>query len=273
MELHELSTGSVLSQKSAATFKSLFNADVPIIVCNPATTPLTAVRSDLSLALRHANAILVVVCSTEDAPAFAETVAKQFPPSLSVVFAEPSRALNAIRTLSAEPGSSLAVQRYQDNYTASGLSKVTALVAEKLSVASSGAPALFAVTAREQIKAALSVCESTLNAARREVDAAVVANIGLRDRVAELEARIEGEVLGVDSANEVKRAVARAKQDVKVVMDRLTWWRCIWRVDDIGDTVKSAVDRAWCRELEDRVRLTLTIPISYECSPNIAHLP
>ena len=237
--------------------KVIFSSDIPIIVWNPATTALARLQSDFKPVFHYANTILVVIAPTESTPSTVETVAKHFPTTLSVVFAEPSRALSAIRTLSAEPGSSVAVQRYQDNYSASGISKLTSVIAEKLSVASSGAPALFTLTAREQIKAALAACEATLKSAQREVDAAVVANIGLRDSVAELEARVEAEVLGIDSASEVKRAVARAKQEVKTVMDRLTWWRCIWRVDDIGDTVKSAVDKAWCRELEDRVRATV----------------
>jgi hypothetical protein len=189
-------------------------------------------------------------------------VAEQFPPTLSVVFTQPLRALNAIRTLSDQPGSSLAVQRYQDDYTASGLSKLTSLVAEKLSPASFGASVLFAFTAYEQIKAALRVCEDTLKASNREVDTAIVANIGLRDAVADLEMRIEAEVLGRDSTSEVRRAVSAAKQDVQTVMNRLTWWRCIWRVDDIGGTVKAAVDRAWCRELENKVRLGQTASVS-----------
>ena len=238
---------------SSAAYKSLFSSDIPVIVCNPATTPLETLRSDLSLVLRHGNAILVVVSSPESAPEFSEYATKQFPRSLSVVFVDPTRALAATRTLSAEPGSSVAVQRYQDNFSASGVSKFTSLLAEKLAVTSHGVHALYALTAREQIKTCLASCQAVLKAASREVDEVHCAKYSLQDQVTELEARVATEVLGAGSAEEVKKALSRAKQEVKVVMDELTWWRCIWRVDDVGDTVKTAVDSAWCRELESRV--------------------
>lgn len=236
--------------------KALLSSDVPVIVCNPVTTPIAKLRSELLLALQHQNAVLILIGSPEAARTVEESGLKQLPKRLTTIFVDPSRALNAIRTLSAEPGSSVAVQRYQDNYAASGISAFTAALARKLSVVSSGGiRALYALSAKEHVKASLCACLATLKTAGVEVDAAVVSSMDLRDSVAELEARIEAEVLGVSSANEVQRALGRAKAEVKVVMDRLTWWRCVWRVDDIGDTVRSAVDAAWCRELEDRVSL------------------
>lgn len=254
IEVCELPIVPLRNVSSSASYRTLFSSDVPIIVCNPVSTPLASLRSELSLILNHANAILVVVCSAESSAPYAEYLSKQFPQPLSVVFVDPSRALSAIRTLSAEPGSSIAVQRYQDNYAASGISKFTSLLQDKLSVTSAGGiSALYAASAREQIRASLCACYNTLKSAERDVDAATVSSITLRDSVVELEARVGAEVLGGDSVSEVKKALARAKVEVKAVMDRLTWWRCVWRIDDIGDTVKTAVDKAWCRELEDRV--------------------
>ena len=254
-EIRELPTTRLHERTSSTASKALFSADIPIIVCNPVTTPLSTLYSHLSLALSHGKAILVIVSSSELASSCAEYVTKQFPSSLSVVFVDPSRALNATRTLSAEPGSSIAVQRYQDNFTASGISQLTSLITEKLSVTSAGGiDALYASTAREQIKACLSSCQAALKAATREADAVDCARYSLLDDISELEARIGTEVLGLNSGSEVKKALSRAKQEVETVMDRLTWWRCVWRVDDIGDTVKGAVDKAWCRELESRVR-------------------
>lgn len=254
LEIRELPTTQLQDAEPSAYYKTLFSSDIPIIVCNPATTSLATLRSNLSAILHHGHAVLVTVSSGEPDPAYMDYVAKQLPRSLSVVFVDPSRALNATRTLSAEPGSSVAVQRYQDNYNASGISKFSSLIAEKLSVTSSGGVhALYALTAQEQIKACLSSCQATLKAASREVDTVDCARYSLQDDVTELEARIGKEVLGMESGSEVKKALNRAKHEVKTTMDRLTWWRCVWRVDDIGDTVKGAVDKAWCRELESRV--------------------
>lgn len=254
LELHELPNVTADRTKAAVVHKALLSSDVPVIVCNPVTTPLAKLRSELPLVLHHGSAILVLVCSPDSANTFEDAVMKSLPKTLSVVFVDPPRALNAIQTLSAEPSSSVAVQRYQDNYAASGVSQFTAALARKLSVVSSGGIcALYALSAKEQIKASLSACHETLKAAEREADAAVVSTMDLRDYVAELEAIIEAEVLGVSSVNEVQRALAYAKTEVQAVMERLTWWRCVWRVDDIGDTVRAAVDKAWCRDLEDRL--------------------
>lgn len=219
VELSELPSIPLSHVKASAVHKALLSSDVPVIVCNPVTTPIAKLRSELPLALQHQNAILVVVYSPESASTFEDAVSKQLPQSLSVVFVDPSRALGAIRTLSAEPGSSIAVQRYQDNYAASGISKFTAALTQKLSiVSSSGISALYALSAKEQVKASLSACHTTLKAAGREIDVTVVSNIGLRDSVAELEARIEAEVLGASSVNEVQRALGRAKAEVKAAL-------------------------------------------------------
>lgn len=234
--------------------QALLSSDVPVIVCNPVTTSIAKLYSELPLSLQHENAILVVVCSPESISTFADAVSKHLPKSLSVVFADPSRALGAIRILNTEPRSSVAVQRYQDDYAASGISKFTAALTQRLSIVSSGGVgALYALSAKEQVKASLSTCHATLKTADEEVGAVMCSSIDLTCSVAELKERIEAEVLGVSSANEVQRALDRAKVEVKAVLDHLTWWRCIWRVDDIGETVKAAIDKAWCRDLEDRV--------------------
>ncbi|EKM54560.1 uncharacterized protein PHACADRAFT_97833, partial [Phanerochaete carnosa HHB-10118-sp] len=255
VELRELrSVPLSLVTNHGAVTKALLSSDVPVIVCNPVTTSIAKLYSELPLLLQHENAILVVVCSPEPASTFADAVLKHLPRSLSVVFTDPSRALGAIRILNTEPRSSIAVQRYQDNYAASGISKFTAALMQKLSIISSGGiGALYALSAKEQVKASLSACHATLKTAEEEVSTTTCSSIDLRCSVAELKERVESEVLGVNSANEVQRALNRARVEVKTVLDHLTWWRCIWRVDDIGETVKTAIDKAWCRELEDRV--------------------
>lgn len=235
--------------------KQLQAADVPVIVCNPLTTILVSTRADDALPWHHANAVLVIVSSSEISSELRKVISKRFPPTLSIVFADPRRALAAVRTLSSEPGSSVAVQRYQDNFTASRISDFTSLVAEKLATASGSAAALHSTSVGEQIKAALATCRQTLDDASEEADEVVLTAMGLQDEVEGFKACIGPEVLGTNSVQYVRGSVSRAKRDVKVVMDRMTWWRCVWRVDDVGETVKAAVDKAWCRDLEDEVRV------------------
>ena len=154
--------------------------------------------------------------------------------------------------LGSTPASSSAIQQYQDNFTGSHVSDLTAAIAEKLSAAAALDPYVRTVTASELTRISLTACRDALDRASRAVDKVALDSIDVKDQVAELEARAEVEVLGSD-AGEVKVSVDKAKKEIKVALDRLNWWRFIWRVDDIADTMQVAVDKAWCRDLEDKV--------------------
>jgi hypothetical protein len=52
----------------------------------------------------------------------------------------------------------------------------------------------------------------------------------------------------------VDKAFAQAGTEMRTVMGLLTWWRAAWRVDQIGEIVNDAVDKAWCNDLEKHVR-------------------
>jgi hypothetical protein len=54
----------------------------------------------------------------------------------------------------------------------------------------------------------------------------------------------------------VGKALADAKREIGAVMRRLTWWRLVWQVDEIGSIVGDAVRRMWCRDLERHVRVS-----------------
>jgi hypothetical protein len=52
----------------------------------------------------------------------------------------------------------------------------------------------------------------------------------------------------------VTDAIVKAEKDMRRVMDSLTWWRAVWRVDELGAIVTYAVENAWCKDLERHVR-------------------
>ncbi|KAI0339810.1 hypothetical protein BDW22DRAFT_1486518 [Trametopsis cervina] len=247
VELHEMRTAA-----SRPPANNLFSADVPIIVYNPVTTPLSQLLEDPSLPLAHVNAILAVVTSPNAPPGTWKNLSRVLPKTLTTIFVDPSRAIGAIRALSLDAGSSLAVQRYQDDYTGSRVADLTRILADKLSAASGGdSTGLAEVTTREQVQASLVACGRVLKNADVEIGEVVAAVLSLRDKIAELEARAGPEILGADGGKVVADAVARAKAEVKIVLDNMTWWRSVWRVDDVEEIVRTAVDKAWCRELED----------------------
>jgi hypothetical protein len=248
------------STRNASNIRSAFQADVPIIVCNPLTTPLSQILSDPSLPLNHANAILAVVTTPNSPQGTWKHIAKSLPATLTTVFVDPSLAIGAISTLNLDTGSTLAVQRYQDDYTGSRMSDLTDIIAQKLSLASNGdIDSLHEFTTREQVEASLAACLQVLQTADMEV-ARVVSDVHkLRDAAAEIEAKIGPEVLGAENSGAVIEATAMAKKEVETVMNSLTWWRAVTRVDDVGETLRAAVSKAWCRDLEDKVRIW-TIP-------------
>lgn len=261
VELQELRRPAQ-AENAPSSVQSLFSADIPIIVCNPVTTPLSKLTSDPSLPLTHANAVLVVVTTPSFPPGTWNHAAQLLPKTLSVVFVDPARALSAVRTLSLDASSSVAVQRYQDEFTGSRIADLTSTVAEKLAAASQGnLLRLSEATALEQIRSSLEACHQVLKKADAEVGRVVSRILSLRDEVAELEARIGPDVLGGENGGAVAAAMADAKKKVAVVVDNLTWWRCIWRVDDVGDILRGAVDGAWCRGLEEQVGYPATVVV------------
>ena len=62
----------------------------------------------------------------------------------------------------------------------------------------------------------------------------------------------EGSAAGM---RERRSDAGEAKKEVKIVFDQLTLWTAISRVDELGEVVRTAVRRAWCRDLEDQVRV------------------
>lgn len=184
-----------------------------------------------------------------------------FPDTLTVLFIDPSRALSALRTLSAAPSSSVAVQRYQDDFDGSRIASLTHAIRELLAASShilprSVSPALHVHTAQANVAGSLDACNIFLARALREIDELCLRVGALKDRVEEVRVRVPQEVFGAagEGADEIQLAVGKAKRDIGVVMGTLTWWRLLWRADDLSEVVGAAIDRAWCKDLESKVR-------------------
>lgn len=111
------------------------------------------------------------------------------------------------------------------------------------------------------IKDALLTCRSVLSHAEREGDAVCAGTSSLRGQIEEAKAKVHFEVFGPPGkdGDEITKAVGHARKSVKVTTDALQWYKLFWRVDDIREVVTSAVDRAWCRDLERKVRPLLLL--------------
>ncbi|KAM5540227.1 hypothetical protein V8D89_006046 [Ganoderma adspersum] len=243
--------------------KALFNADVPIVVCNPVSTSLESifpVSSTLTLPLSRENTVLAIVSpssSETTAPTHgSQTTLLDSQESLRVLFVDPARALHGLDVLANGSASSLSVQRYQDDSTGSNVANVTNAVKDILSCVSSGSvAAVHAQTGRALIKDALDTAHRVLRKAKSEADAVLTATSSLRSQMEEAKAKAHLEVFGTGGkdGDEIAKAVTQAKRSVQPTMDALQWYKLFWRVDDVREAVSAAVDRAWCRDLERKL--------------------
>ena len=292
IHINELAPPSLMPPSQAQSFSqsprilddadviTVFKADVPIIVCNSLTTPL------LRIPFLTNNAILVIT-STPSLPEATLAHPSFFPyqhisksgnnvelGNLKILFIDPTRAIHALRALKSDPSSSVAVQRYQDNFVGSRIATLTDAL--KSIFSSTDAPqspnnissisastTLRTRTALAQIRGALSACAVSLQRAKADINMVCADVSELSGKVEEARARIQGEVFGLSrqhdaskatsGGDEVAMALKVAEEEIKVVMDRLTWWRMVWRVDEIGGIIGSAVEKVWCKELENKV--------------------
>ena len=239
----------------------ILQADTSIVVCNPLTTSLPNLLR-ANLLLNNSNLILVLTCAypppvTEPLGSFLSShfhVTNSFHSPPKVLSVDPPRALSAIEALTTTSLSSSAVQKYQDDFLASRISELTALLSSRF--ASGTNPAQ---TALVQIRFALSACNATLQHAKRELNTVSAAVSHLKGKLDESKAKIYEEVFGrpgeqtTAAQDEVVAALDTARKDIKEVMDRLTWFRMLSRLDEISDVVAQAVEKRWCQELEKQV--------------------
>lgn len=120
-----------------------------------------------------------------------------------------------------------------------------------------------AETALTRVRLALEACRAAIRTEERDLDAVFLRANELRGMAEEARAKAHAEVLGAKAGEagepEVAAAMKLAAGDMKAVMDHLTWWRMLGRVDEIGLIVGNAVRRVWCKDLEAKVRLALQI--------------
>ncbi|RPD57636.1 hypothetical protein L226DRAFT_481906 [Lentinus tigrinus ALCF2SS1-7] len=268
IEVTEFAPSSTGVPPDAETAKALFTADVPIILCNPISTPVPTISTSPTLPVSRENTILAVLSPSPTHPATtahgsqAEGLVTH--ESLRVVFVDPVRALHGLEMLDEDVPSPIDVQRYQDDVSGSNVSSITRTVKEILAQTvgdslnvppSAQVVAVHAQTGRALIADALATARVVLRKAELQADAVLTATSALRGQMEEAKAKVHLEVFGVEGkdGDEIAKAVAQAKKSVQPTMDALQWYKLFWRVDDVREVVTAAVDRAWCRDLERKL--------------------
>jgi hypothetical protein len=209
----------------------------------------------------------LVVLTASIAPAqIQDIIQKQSPHQTAnripeVVSVDPKLAIEAIRALQAEPHSISAIQRYQRDFVRSRLSSITKALQIKLA-AKPYMPTIRANLALSHISEALHYYIRSVQQARHETDKAFIDASHLEEAVREAQTRAAKDVFGQRDPstgkvvlNEVDEALKQAEKEMRQVMDTLTWWRMLWRVDEISGIISSALKQSWCHGLEKKVRI------------------
>ncbi|KAL0956333.1 hypothetical protein HGRIS_002484 [Hohenbuehelia grisea] len=258
----------------------LYASDIPVVIFHPTNSSPRSLLNSQDLPLSNPYLVLLISSSTTLPPL--PTLLKLSPPplertsrvspvpptNLNVFAVDPLRAAKSLEIIQSNPSSSAAIQRYQDEYMGSRISSLKEILTNFfLSLGDDPKRSLVQRRAMVRISGALLASRSQLRRAKQELDELGIVVSRLEGEVAEVQAKVEWEVLGSCSSSrpasagtkptdEVQKALLEAEKSMQIIMHRLTWWRMLLRVDDVGTIVGDAVDRLWCRELERKLVLT-----------------
>ncbi|KAF8904423.1 hypothetical protein CPB84DRAFT_1896922 [Gymnopilus junonius] len=247
---------------------AIHQADIAVIIFNPITTPLSTVLS----AVLPTNTIFVVTstASQADLGAIVQQYLSSVPSprrlhrkSPEIVSADPRRAVDAIKAIQGQHNSLAAIQKFQDDFIGSNIAEVTHALQRRLT----GKQPFISVRKNMaicRINDAFQWSSANILQSRDALDQAFIDVSTLRQRLEEIQAKAEIQVFeGHDrdaseklELNAVDEAIHEAELELKDVMDNLSWWRMIWRVDEISTIVGAALKETWCRNLEKKLILS-----------------
>jgi hypothetical protein len=292
------------------TSQILATADVPVIVCDPATSEggWDDVKQ-LTRSLFLSRGIVVVLgASGPHVPSPPEG-----PEQLQIRVVDPWRAeqaLAALREASGEnsgkigkigtSGTSVdaanAVQRFQDDFNGSQISAVTQAIKSHLghSSDSDSTKSLNVASIRVQttlniLQSALAQAEQALWTSRAEVVDAFQRIDAAREELGREREEARKGVFGtlqfqstsivpplaaseqakagkdvhthtaaLQAKDSVGQSLEAAEKIVRETMDRLVWWKLLYKVSEVDYTVTSAVAGSWFRDLEPEVEIIST---------------
>jgi hypothetical protein len=259
----------------------LLEADVSIVVCNPLTADITTVIS-LTL-LQNPKTILVLTCnpSSEVASVIKSKLQDACkPPRLGkkyhgphIVFADPLRAIAANAILRADSRSPSAIQIYQTNFVASGVSEVTEQLRQRLSDPNKSLEGVRSQSSLAVVHSAIATMASWLRRAQDEVEEVFSDIRKIHDLTEEANAKVQAEVFSSpgQKTNIIAESFQISTKEVKKTLDRLTWWRLPLTVDDTCNLIESAVHRTFCLDLEKGVSLKVHTRSSLQVDTLVAH--
>ncbi|KAF7980721.1 hypothetical protein HWV62_36723, partial [Athelia sp. TMB] len=223
----------------------LLKADIPIILLNPLTTSPSFLLKH-ALLLRNPNTIILIsaIPSTPEVAQHVQDSLIHFSSGAKIIFVEPHLALRALSTLASDPKNARNVEKFQHDYTRSNIALVNGAISAILEKFPQKPGMVRAETALSGVRLALEACRDAIKGEEQDLDAVFLRANELRGMVEEAKVKAHAEVLGAKAGEmgepAVEAAMSVAAKDMKGVMDYLTWWRMLGRVDEIGVLVGNA---------------------------------
>ncbi|KAF9227352.1 hypothetical protein BS17DRAFT_775358 [Gyrodon lividus] len=262
VQLTELPDLSSLSAVSTEADSLLLSSDVLLFLCDPITTPLSDLANRAKHLVNKPNTILVFTSSSasERQHQFASRSLSELGCQPGhIVFVDPIRALTAITALQANPGSPSAIDKYQTDRLGSRISTIGATVGEILGPKNLSDNSLLGLrqgTALSQVHTALTASFRSVEGVEKEVNFVAGRLHNLRSEVKQIQVKAITEIFGEQGqADKVGKALSQGAKDMSAILDSFTFWKMVWRVDEIGALISAATQGLWCKELENQLIL------------------
>ncbi|KAF8578021.1 hypothetical protein K439DRAFT_511386 [Ramaria rubella] len=234
------------------TITLLYGADIQILITGPLASPLSLDYLNL---LSSPSSFLLLQYPTHDERIVEYAVSQitRLLPSIHdtlksrVLHVYPSKALSALDLFRQESSSVDAVQIFQQEFLASG---VTALSQSLLTAISSKREIRIAHQAHLVLLGALAVCRSAAHLTSRETATVQKRVDDLRVQISEVQKASVRDILG---GSEVEHSIQMSTRELRTVMDAIPWWKLPFKIDDLNEVLFHSIERVWCRDLQAKL--------------------
>lgn len=261
IQLTELPDLSSLSSISDETDHLLLNSDVLLLLCDPVVTPL----SNLVIRARHLlnkpNTILILTSGSISDPHrqfVSRTLSNMGCQPGHILFVDPRQALDAVTALQVNPTSPSTIDRYQRGTLGSRISTITVAINEILRPKNLSETPLLDLrqeTAFSQVHGSLSASFQSVEAIKKDIDRVASKVNDLSSKVERVRENTRHDILGKPGEDDkIEKALFLGTKEMNTLLGSLTFWRMVWRVDEIGALVSTAVQGQWCKGLENQVQ-------------------
>lgn len=232
-----------------------------LLLFDPIVTPFSDLAPRAKHLLNKPNTILVLT-SGSISDLHCQSVSKTLS-SLGcqpghILFVNPRQALDAVDTLQANPTLPSAIDRYQRDSLDSRISTITTAINEILSAESPSRTSLMHLRRKSvlwQVQGSLSASFRSVEATKKDVELVAGRISDLSSEVQRIRDNARHDILGESGeTNQTEGALSLGMKKMNALLGSLTFWKMIWRVDEIGSLVSAAVQAQWCKGLENQVR-------------------